>query len=124
VARNIHYDRSDVLSREEVREYGRQFRTPSACQVFVRTLRESLDPTEHAAIIAELVRRRAGGIDFPCPTLVLYARTDVLVPPEFGPRYAADIPGSELRWMDDSSPFVQVDQPARTVGEILAFDGR
>jgi pimeloyl-ACP methyl ester carboxylesterase len=121
VARNIHYHRSDVLSREEVREYGRQFRTPAGARVFVRILRESFDPAEHAAIITELRRRREES-GFPCPTLVLYARTDMLVPPEFGRRYAQDIPGSELRWVDHSSHFLQVDQPARTVQEILAFD--
>src|SRR6266581_3354297 len=113
VARNIHYHRPDILSREEVREYGRQFRTPEGCRVFVRTLRESLDPAEHAAIIAELGRRRAVGVAFPCPTLVLYARRDVLVPSEFGPRFAGEILGLDLRWMDDSSHFVQVDQPSQ-----------
>jgi pimeloyl-ACP methyl ester carboxylesterase len=122
VARNIHYHRPDVLSREEVREYGRQFRTPERARVFVRTLRESLDPAEHASIVAELERRHRRGEPFACPVLVLYARTDRLVPPEFGPLYARDIPGSNLRWVEDSSHFVQVDQPTRTVEEILAFD--
>ena len=117
VARNVHYARKDALSREECVEYGRLFETLEGARVFARILEESLDPAEHAAIIAELRRRGLA-----CPTRILYAREDAMVPPAFGPMYAADIPGSELVWIDDASHFVQVDAPERTIREIVAFD--
>ena len=117
VARSVHYERDGILSREEVREYGALFRTREGARVFARTLRESLDPSEHASIIASL----RGGLS--CPVLVLYAEGDRLVPPEFGTRFARDLAGASLRWMKGSSHFLQVDQPHRTVEEILSFDG-
>jgi pimeloyl-ACP methyl ester carboxylesterase len=109
-----------MLSREEVREYSRLLLSSPGARVFVRTLRESLDPSEHASIVAQL--RARNGLDQ--PVLVLFARADVLVPPEFGTRFARDIRGATLRWMDESSHFLQVDQPERTIREILSFDGR
>ena len=39
-----------------------------------------------------------------------------------GPLYHADIPRSELVWMDDASHFLQVDAPERTVAQIMSFD--
>jgi pimeloyl-ACP methyl ester carboxylesterase len=117
VARSIHYERDGMLSQEEVREYGALFRTREGARVFARMLRESLDPSEYAAIIEGLTD------DLSCPVLVLYAERDRLVPPDFGTRYARDIAGASLRWMKESSHFLQVDQPARTVAEILSFDG-
>ena len=117
VARSVRYCRPDMMSREEVREYARPLRTPHGARVFVRTLRESLDPAEHASIVTEL--RRTGIVP---PVLLLFARRDALVPPEFGPRFAGDIPGSTLHWIDRSSHFTQVDQPERTVAEIIGFD--
>ena len=118
VAWNVHYQRDDMLSREEVREYAGQFETAAGSKVFVRILRESVDPSEHAGIIATL-RRDAGRLP---SVLLLYAREDPLVPPEFGPRYAEDIPGAPLHWIEESSHFVQVEQPARTVDEIRDFE--
>jgi pimeloyl-ACP methyl ester carboxylesterase len=118
VAWNVHYERDDMLSREEVSEYARQFETTQGAKVFVRILRESVDPAEHASIIATL-RRTAETLP---PVLLLYARRDPLVPPEFGDRYADDIFGAPLHWIADSSHFVQVEQPARTVTEIRDFD--
>jgi pimeloyl-ACP methyl ester carboxylesterase len=120
VSRAVRYHRRDMMSREEVREYARPLRTMPGARVFVRTFRESLDPDEHASIVADLRRRGPDG--FPCPTLVLFARKDALVPPGFGPRFARDIPGATLRLVGESSHFIQVDQPGRTVRELLSFD--
>jgi pimeloyl-ACP methyl ester carboxylesterase len=111
------------MSLEEAEEYGRLFETAEGARVFVRILRESLDPREHAQVIDLLRAHRAGGVAFPCPTLVLYAREDRMVPPEFGPRFAEDIPGAELRWIEDASHFLHVDAPERTVEEIRRFCG-
>ena len=123
VAKNVHYLREDMMSEEEATEYGGLFATRAGARVFARILRESVDPVEHAGIIAELRARVRAGTPFPCPTKVLFAREDVMVPASFGPLYHADIPGSELVWMDDASHFLQVDAPERTVAEITSFDG-
>ncbi len=122
VAKNVHYLRSDMMSQEEAAEYGGLFSTLDGARVFARILHESVDPAEHARIIGELRARVAAGKPFPCPTRILYARKDVMVPAEFGPLYHADIPGSELVWMDDASHFLQVDAPERTVAQIVSFD--
>ncbi len=122
VAKNVHYLRKDMMSEEEVAEYGGLFATLEGARVFARILHESVDPHEHATIIAELKARVRGGTPFPCPTKILYARKDVMVPASFGPLFHADIPGSELAWMDDASHFLQVDAPGPTVEHILAFD--
>lgn len=122
VARNVHYLRDDMMSDEEAAEYGRLFATPEGARVFTRILHESVDPREHASIIAELRARARAGTPFACPTRILYARRDVMVPAAFGPMFHADIPGSELVWMDDASHFLQVDAPERTVTEIVSFD--
>jgi pimeloyl-ACP methyl ester carboxylesterase len=112
-----------MMSEEEVTEYGDLFATMEGARVFARILRESVDPLEHAAIIAELRARVRAGTPFPCPVRILYAREDVMVPPSFGPLFHADIPGSELVWMDDASHFLQVDAPGPTVAQIVSFDG-
>jgi pimeloyl-ACP methyl ester carboxylesterase len=122
VARNVHYLRKDMMSEEEAAEYGGLFSTLEGARVFARILHESVDPREHAGIIAELRARVRAGTPFPCPTKILYARRDVMVPASFGPRFHADIPGSELAWMNDASHFLQVDAPERTVEHLLAFD--
>jgi pimeloyl-ACP methyl ester carboxylesterase len=122
VAKNVHYLRNDMMSQEEAAEYGGLFATLDGARVFARILHESVDPREHAKIIGELRARVAEGQSFPCPTKILYARKDVMVPAEFGPLYHADIPGSELVWMDDASHFLQVDAPERTIEQLVSFD--
>jgi pimeloyl-ACP methyl ester carboxylesterase len=122
VAKNVHYLRKDMMSEEEAAEYGGLFSTLDGARVFARILHESVDPREHAQIIGELEARVRAGTPFPCPTKILYARKDVMVPASFGPRFHADIPGSDFEWMDDASHFLQVDAPERTVEHILAFD--
>jgi pimeloyl-ACP methyl ester carboxylesterase len=122
VAKNVHYARKDMMSDEECVEYGRIFETLDGARAFVKILEDSLDPREHASVVAELRARKERSEAFPCPTKILYARKDVMVPPEFGPLYHADIPGSELVWMDDVSHFLHVDGPEQTVEQIVSFD--
>lgn len=122
VAKNVHYARKDMMSEEECAEYGRLFETLDGSRVFAKILEESLDPEEHGRIIAELRARKASRETLACPIKVLYARKDVMVPPSFGPRFHADLPGSELVWMHDASHLLQVDAPERTVTEITKFD--
>jgi pimeloyl-ACP methyl ester carboxylesterase len=123
IEKNVHYLRKDMMSEEEVAEYGQLFATLDGARAFARILYESVNPHEHARIIAELRSRKAAGQAFPCPTRLLFARRDVMVPASFGPLYHADIPGSELVWIDDASHFLQCDAPERTVSEILSFAG-
>jgi pimeloyl-ACP methyl ester carboxylesterase len=122
VAKNVHYLRKDMMSEEECAEYGDLFTTLEGARVFARILLESVDPDEHASIVGELRTRVRAGRGFPCPVRILYARKDVMVPAAFGPLFHADIPGSELVWMDDASHFLQVDAPERTVDQIVSFD--
>jgi pimeloyl-ACP methyl ester carboxylesterase len=122
VAKNVHYLRNDMMSQEEAAEYGSLFATLDGARVFARILHESVDPGEHAQIVGELRARVRDGHPFPCPTRILYARKDAMVPAAFGPLFHADIPGSELVWMDDASHFLQVDAPERTVAQITSFD--
>jgi pimeloyl-ACP methyl ester carboxylesterase len=123
VANNVHYLRKDMMSEEECTEYGELFATIESARVFARILLESVDPGEHASIIGELRARVQAGTAFPCPVRILFAKKDVMVPAAFGPLFHADIPGSELVWMDDASLFLQVDAPERTVEQIVSFDG-
>ena len=55
---------------------------------------------------------------------LFWAREDVLVPASFGPRYQKLLPSAELIWFDQASHFLQVDDPTRTVQEIMRFDER
>ena len=122
VARNQHYHRPDMVSEELVTEYASLFETREGAEVFVRILRESVDPSEHAAIVAQLRARKARGEHFPVETLLLYATEDAMVPPAFGSLWAEDLPGSTLRWMKETSHFVQCDAPEETVRLLLEFD--
>lgn len=122
VSKNVHYAHDGVLSEEECAEHGRPFEDRDGARVFARILAESLDPKEQGEVIEDLRRRKEAGIAFPCPVKILYAKEDALVPPELGPLYQADLPGSELVWIEDSSHFLQVEAPERTVSEIVSFD--
>lgn len=122
VSKNVHYAKDGVLSQEECAEHGRPFETQAGARVFARILKESVGPKEQTAILESLRRRKEAGTPFPCPTKILYAKEDALVPPEFGPVYHDLIPGSDLVWLEDTSHFLQVESPERTVEEILAFD--
>lgn len=117
VSMNVHYARKDMLCREECIEHGRPFETLDGARVFMRIMAESIDPKEHAAILAEL---RAHPLEI--PVRIIYARKDTMVPPWMGEKYHADMPGSELVWMDDASHFLHIDAPERTVAQIVDFD--
>lgn len=117
IAKNVHYARTDMMSREECREYGRIFITQADARVFAKILDESLTAKEHAAIVKRL---RTWTPSFPIE--LLWARKDVMVPPSFGPKYAAAIPSAKLVWMDDVSHFLHVDAPERVTAELRRFD--
>jgi pimeloyl-ACP methyl ester carboxylesterase len=59
--------------------------------------------------------------DFDRPTLIAWAREDVVFKPRFGERLAHDIPNARLELIDDSRTFVSEDQPERLAELIGAF---
>jgi pimeloyl-ACP methyl ester carboxylesterase len=58
---------------------------------------------------------------FDRPTLLAWAREDVVFKPRFAERLAGDIPNSRLEWIEDSRSFVPEDQPERLAELIGEF---
>ena len=58
---------------------------------------------------------------FDRPTLIVWAREDIVFKPRFAERLARDIPNSRLEWIEDSRSFVSEDQPERLAELIGAF---
>lgn len=116
---NCHYHDMSLISREQTREYGRQLADPERRECFRRNLLETMDPWTMRELPGAIAAQPAR-----VPVKLLWAREDALVSPKFGPRYQELLPGSELVWLEESSHFTQVDQPQRTVEEIVKFDPR
>jgi pimeloyl-ACP methyl ester carboxylesterase len=57
------------------------------------------------------------------PTLVLHGEVDPLIPVESGRRFAAAIPGAKLITYPKVGHLPQVEIPARSVGDVVAFLG-
>jgi pimeloyl-ACP methyl ester carboxylesterase len=112
VRKNVHYHKP-LLSAEEIIEYATLFESREGVDSFIRILRDCLAPRE-----LKDFHQRMRATPLTMPTLLVWAREDALVSPAFGPRYQALMPGSELVWMEDTSHFMQVDAPEKTV-EIL-----
>jgi pimeloyl-ACP methyl ester carboxylesterase len=119
--RNVHYFDERLKSREEAREYGAPLASPEGSRAFVRYLAETIAPEPMAELARRLEARRESGEPFPVPLLLVYARRDPMVPPDVGERLHALIPSAELRWLDDSSHFAQVDSPDELVALIRDF---
>jgi pimeloyl-ACP methyl ester carboxylesterase len=119
-ARNIHYYDPSIMSREEAREYGSIFRAQDRTEVFIRILRESLAPGAMRELAGRLAEIRGGKGMLP-PVRLFWAREDAIVPPVFGVRYQELLPTAELIWFDRASHFLHVDDPERTVREIMRF---
>ena len=77
-------------------------------------LLRAVDPRDTLAA-AEKLR------DFDRPTLIAWAREDIVFKPRFAERLARDIPGSRVEWIEDSRSFVSEDQPARLAELIGEF---
>lgn len=113
--RNVHYYDESLKSLEEAREYGVPLADKAGAAAFIRYLADSLDPAELRRFVAELEARRDRGEPFPVTTTLAYAREDPMVPPEIGPELHRLLPGSEFRWLEDTSHFAHVDTPAQIV---------
>jgi pimeloyl-ACP methyl ester carboxylesterase len=59
--------------------------------------------------------------DFDRPTLIAWAREDIVFKPRFAERLTRDLPSSRVEWIEDSRSFVPEDQPARLAELIGAF---
>ena len=93
---------------------------------------ESLDEIEHqfgeAATLARLawnprfdpkLERRLGRVD--CPTLVVCAEEDRMIPREIAERYAELIDGARIETVPDTGHGLIVEQPEKTAGVVSAF---
>jgi pimeloyl-ACP methyl ester carboxylesterase len=120
VVNNVHYRDGSIMSQEEAIEYGRIFRSPQRRRAFLRVLKETLDPRQMERL-HETLRARVPGQDGRGPVLLLWATQDVLVPPDYGPRYQTLIPDASLEWIDGASHFLHVDAPEETVKTLLRF---
>lgn len=121
--KNVHYYDESLKSLQEAHEYGGPLASAAGAGAFVRYLGDALDPRELRAFERELARRRDAGAGCPCPLQLVYAREDPTVPPKVGRRLQALVPGAELHWLEQSSHFVQVDQPDRLAELVAGFLG-
>lgn len=121
VARNIHYFDATIMSREEAREYSSIFRERARMEVFTRIFRESFDPRYMRELVERLSIMKHDG-QLLVPIRLFWAKQDVLVPAAFGHRYQKLLPSAKLVWFDHAGHFMHVDDPARTVREIMRFD--
>ena len=58
---------------------------------------------------------------FDKPVLIAWARDDKVFPPAHAERFAEQIPGARLEWIEDSRTFVSEDQPERVAQVIREF---
>ncbi|MDD5224005.1 MAG: alpha/beta hydrolase [bacterium] len=121
VRNSIFYQDKNLLSEEEVKEYGRLFASPEGAVAFTRILKESLDSKASAEIISRLAKMKDEGKKFPFPVLLMFTDKDRLVPAEFGDRFHEIIPGSRLEKFADTSHFIHVERPEETVKLIREF---
>jgi pimeloyl-ACP methyl ester carboxylesterase len=119
VWRNVHYFDETLKSREETAEYGAPLSRDDGRRAFLHYLADTMAPAGFASFVRDLETRR--GQPFPVPLLLLYSRTDPLVPPITGERLHALIPDARLEWLDDTSHFAHVDSPERVVPLLASF---
>jgi haloalkane dehalogenase len=104
---------SDKLDERALDEYWKAFRTPEGRQGMLDLYR-SVDLDELAPyqkMIAQL----------DVPTLILWGQADEYIPLEYATRFARQIPGSKLVFLDGVRHFLFDDEPARCAQEVLAF---
>jgi pimeloyl-ACP methyl ester carboxylesterase len=121
VWRNVHYFDETLKSREETLEYGSPLSTDAGRRAFLHYLADTMAPAGFATFARDLTARRDAGQAFPVPLLLLYSRTDPLVPPVTGHRLHALVPDAHLEWLDDTSHFAHVDSPDRVVPVLQSF---
>jgi pimeloyl-ACP methyl ester carboxylesterase len=107
VWKNVHYYDESLKSREEVEEYSAPLQTPAGRRAFARYLADTLS----VAGMRRFERDLSSLARFPTPLLLVYARSDPMVPPAVGERLAALVPDARLTWLERGSHFAHVDAP-------------
>ena len=121
VAHNIHYYDPTIMSREENREYSSIFRDQARTDAFIRIFRESFNPRYMRELVERLSVMKHESQPL-VPIRLFWAKRDVLIPASFGHRYQKLLPSAELVWFANAGHFLQVDDPDRTLKEIMRFD--
>ena len=55
------------------------------------------------------------------PTLILWGEQDEVLPRDFGPRFAREIPGAQLVVLETARHFLFEDEPERCAQEVVNF---
>jgi pimeloyl-ACP methyl ester carboxylesterase len=116
--RNVHYHDESLKSLEEAAEYGDPLGSRDGSEAFIRYLWHTFAPAELRGFV-----RALAAAPFPIPLLLLYSRTDPLVPPAVGAALSRLVPAAELVWLDDTSHFAHVDTPEKVLAPARAFLG-
>ena len=105
-------DRSRIPA-ELLTLYAHEAKRPHALAAFKRQERQLLFP--------DMERWVRGYADIRCPTLILWAEDDCLLPQGDGARLAAAIPGARLVSIPECGHSPQLDAPARVLAEVGPF---
>ncbi|MEO8878478.1 MAG: alpha/beta hydrolase, partial [Polyangiaceae bacterium] len=111
VHRNVHYYDESLKSLEEAHAFGDPLAAPSGAEAFIHYLSDVITPTATRKISRALQERCTSKTPFPCPLLLIYARTDPMVSPENGVKLAKLLPDVKMIWLENSSHFAHVDTP-------------
>lgn len=114
VHRYLRYHTRGMKSREEVEEFSRSWGTAEGRLAAFHVIRDALAP-ERAAELPQILGRVEQD------ALLVWARNDTLIPPATAERWLEHLPTARLDWIDESSHFTQVDQPAATVAALEPF---
>ena len=119
--RNVHYYDESIKSLEEAKEYGRPLSEGPGVQSFIAYLQQTLAPSSFRRFTQSLEQAKQNQEDFPVPMLLIYARTDPMVPPSIGRRLYELIPSAKLMWLDNSSHFAHIDSTNELMEPIMNF---
>ena len=116
VHRNVHYYDETLKSREEHREFAIPLRERAGRRTFYRHLRDTLDVRAMKQFVAALQART-----FPIPLLLVYAKTDPVVPPSVGDRLRTLVPSAAFIQLTEGSHFAHVDAAPRFIEAVTPF---
>jgi pimeloyl-ACP methyl ester carboxylesterase len=116
VHKNVHYYDETLKSHEEHREFAIPLREPAGRRAFYRHLRDALDVREMRKFVAAL---RA--TTFPIPLLLVYAKTDPMVPPAVGARLRKLVPDAGFIELAEASHFAHVEAAPRFADAVSPF---
>jgi pimeloyl-ACP methyl ester carboxylesterase len=119
--RHVHYYKEQLKSLEEAREYGELLGTFEGAQGLIKYLAETMNIKPMQQFQHQLIQRKADGISFPVPLLLLYAEHDPMVPARFGAIFAERIPDAQLLWLKNASHFAHVDAVDQFLPPTLDF---